>query len=168
MPGVSTSARPWRRIALGAVISTRSTCFSLPGLPCSDTHPPSSVDGDLIGDGLVALAAADDRGRLFAVAHERDRGGGEVVVDGAHIGAQQAVDEGALALLELADDAHDRRRPVQPRARGRRAADEVVTAERPQHADQLADDAVERRRLWLGDGGSHSRPSNMLSKESSI
>ena len=132
-------------------------------------HPSAELgDGDLIGHGLVALAAAHDRGRCLAVAHERDRRGREVVVDGAHIGAQQAVDEGALALLELPDDAHDRRGPVQPRARGRRVPDEVLTAERPQHADQLADDAVERRRLWLGDGGSHSRPSNMLSKESSI
>jgi hypothetical protein len=42
---------------------------------------------------MIAVAPTDDRARLLAVAHERDRGGREVVVDRAELRAQQAVHE---------------------------------------------------------------------------
>ena len=46
-------------------------------------------------------------GRRLARAHYRDGRGREIVVDRADRAAEQRVDQGALALLELADDADD-------------------------------------------------------------
>jgi hypothetical protein len=45
-----------------------------------------------------------DHGRAGAVPDDRGHGRGDVGVDRADVGAQQRVDQRALALLELADD----------------------------------------------------------------
>ena len=96
------------------------------------------ADVGALGDGLVVDLPAHDRAGFVAVAHERQRGGGEVVVDGAQRLAEQAVHEQALALLELADDADDRRRARGFGERCRRPGGQVGAIEPVQHREARA------------------------------
>ena len=69
--------------------------------------PARFVGGDRLDPQLPILAPPHDGARLRRVADDRDRHRREIVVDRADIATDQGVDERALALLELADDAHD-------------------------------------------------------------
>ena len=83
--------------------------------------------------------------------------------------SEQSVDERALALLELADDADDGRGAPQARERGVGTVDEVGALELLEHLDELGHRLVEtgrdgrrwcggslrRRRLWCRWRGGH-------------
>ncbi len=59
---------------------------------------------ELVAVGGVDGLPEDRRRRLVTEPAEGGDGGGDVVVDGADVHVEQGVHEGALALLELADD----------------------------------------------------------------
>ena len=65
------------------------------------------VGGDRLHDQLAGLAPANDRSGLARVVDHGHGHRGEVVVDRADVAADERVDQRALALLELADDADD-------------------------------------------------------------
>ena len=68
--------------------------------------PPGEVPwSDRLGDRDALLAAMDHGARSAAMADDGDRHRRQVVVDRTDVGPEQAVDQRALALLELADDA---------------------------------------------------------------
>jgi hypothetical protein len=60
--------------------------------------------GLLDADRLPPVGEHEFGAGLGAPPHRRRHGGGEVVVDRAHLGSDQRVDQRALALLEIADD----------------------------------------------------------------
>ena len=106
-PGVSTSAIPRPRNAFGRPTSTSSDPASMvAAVPLRDPAA-DLVRRDRLDDQLAALAPPDDRRRLVVVADDGDGDRREVVVHRTDRAAEQRVDEGALSLLELADDADD-------------------------------------------------------------
>ena len=97
MPGVSTMTRPCFSNGLWHDDLDPIDLLVVAGV--ADLADPlvQVVDGDVLDDRrVVRLArlglAAHDGTRLVAAAHEGDRRGGEVVIDRAHVLAEQRVD----------------------------------------------------------------------------
>ena len=130
MPGVSTSVIPRSRNGCGRRTSTDSTP-AVVRVAALGTQAARSSGAIVSATATPSFAPMDDRGRRVAVANDRHRHRREVVVDRADVGAEQAVDQRALALLELADDA-DRpcRSARSARTRSSRAARSPVVPPR--------------------------------------
>lgn len=124
------------------------------------------VDRDLLAYrvGRVAVGVAAVVGRLEQ--HRRlgplgppdggGHGGGDVVVDGAHVGAQQGVDQRALALLELPDHQDVERRVGQAGLGSGEAVAEVLALVgdgRLGGQVEGAQGALDQRRALDGAGG---------------
>ena len=99
---------------------------------------------DRLDEQLPVLAPPDDRARLWRVADDRDRHRREVVVDRADVPTDQGVDERALALLELADDAHDGVGPGHPLGDLVEPLGEVVAAPPSGQLRGIGDDGGDR------------------------
>ena len=130
---------------------------------------------DGLDDELAGLTPPDGGGRSLGVAHDGDRGGREIVVHGTDRTHEQRVDQRALALLELADDAdhglgpgdpcRDRVEPcgqVVAAVLGRRSTDvgeELRDALRSgvRRRTRVGADRLGRRRVGYGRSGSASR-----------
>ncbi len=151
---VSVDANPKLAIAIGAAFSgapaaserveADAPSAAKPGprgslwryLPSAHSQPD---DRDALDDDALFGAAAHFHEQLFAIAHQGGRRGCDVVVDRADLHAEHGVDQRALALLELADHANDRRRSPDPRRRHDQAVAEVVAAEVGSNRHHLVD-----------------------------
>ena len=121
---------------------------------------------DRLDDRFATLAAVDGGARRLTVADDRDRGRGEIVVDGAHGTAEQRVDEGALALLELADDTDDGVRPRSPAPDVVEPVGKIVPIEVSSDRADVADNSIELlRRGRDHDPSRHRRLSLLPARE---
>ena len=116
-PGVSTISSPPASTGRGSRPRRGSSPRRLPGLPCSQTWSASSSAGI-----VDPLAVGPDRATMshgVGVPHDGRHRRRDVVEGRADRRADQAVDQQALALLELADHQHAGAAVEQPGA-GRR------------------------------------------------
>ena len=104
------------------------------------------VDVDLLRGGHVAVGGRGrDRGASgLAVLHDRRDRRGDVVVDRRHGDAEEAVDQGALALLVLADDEHAHVGVGQPLLGPLESLDQIVAVIGLGEPGDLVEDARER------------------------
>ena len=121
---------------------------------------------DRLDDQFATLAAVDCGARRLTVADDRDGGSGEIVIDGTHGTAEQRVDEGALALLELADDTDDGVRPRGPAPDVVEPVSKIVPIEVSSDRADVADNSIELlRRGRDHDPSRHRRLSLLPARE---
>ena len=78
--------------------------------------------------GIIVAPEQDKRSGLLTISHFCGHRGRDVVVNGAHRGIDESVDEHALALLELTDDQHPNAGVGKATSRMPQPVDEIVPA----------------------------------------
>ena len=107
-------------------------------------HPAIDVLGlDRLDDEVGAIAPTDDGRGHGGIADDGHGDRCEVVVDRTHVAAEQGIDQRALALLELADDAHDRLGPPDSCRHRLEALGQIATTAGVGQPDCRRDDRVD-------------------------